>query len=336
MKPGFKSTVAALIPKETGMFRTLLALFFATAGTLAMAQDYPSRPISIVVPVPPGGIVDMAARLAGDPLTQALGQSVVIDNRAGASGNIASGIVAAAKPDGYTLLASYSMYHVGNPSMFSGLRWNADSFKPIGMVAVAPNVVVVHPSLPVTSLKELVDYARKNPGKLNYASQGSGSIPHVGTELFKQMNQVDMVHVPYKGSGPAIQDVLSGQVQLFITTPPSVLGHIKQGRLRAIAVASDVRHPLLPDVPTSVEQGMPDFKLDAWVALFAPAATPDAIVAKLSEALVKSLDTAEVRNRAAQAGVTARPMASAELGRTVAADTEYWSKVIKAANIRVD
>jgi tripartite-type tricarboxylate transporter receptor subunit TctC len=278
----------------------------------------------------------MAARLAGDPLTQALGQSVVVENRAGASGNIAYGMVAAAKPDGYTLLASYSMYHVGNPSMFSGLRWNADSFKPVGMVAVAPNVVVVHPSLPVTSLKELVDYARKNPGKLNYASQGSGSIPHVGTELFKQMNEVDMVHVPYKGSGPAIQDVLSGQVQLFITTPPSVLGHIKQGKLRAIAVASDVRHPLLPDVPTSAEQGMQNFKLDAWVALFAPAGTPDAVIAKLSDALASSLATPEARNRAAQAGITARPMASAELGRTVAADTEYWSKVIKAANIRAD
>jgi tripartite-type tricarboxylate transporter receptor subunit TctC len=180
-----------------------------------------------------------------------------------------------------------------------------------------------------------VDYAKKNPGKLNYASQGSGSIPHVGTELFKQLNDVDMVHVPYKGSGPAIQDVLSGQVQLFITTPPSVIGHIQQGKLRAIAVASDARHPLLPDVPTSVEQGM-DFKLDAWVALFAPAGTPDEIVARLSDALASSLDAPEVHARAAQAGVTARPMVAAELGRTVLRDTEYWSKVIKAANIRAD
>ena len=157
----------------------------------------------------------------------------------------------------------------------------------------------------------------------------------MGTELFKQMNDVDMVHVPYKGSGPAIQDVLSGQVQLFITTPPSVLGHIQQGKLRAIAVASDTRHPLLPDVPTSVEQGM-DFMLDAWVALVAPAGTPDEIVAKLSDALAGSLDSPEVRSRAAQAGITARPMVSAELGRTVAADTAHWSKVIKAANIRAD
>ena len=318
------------------MLRTLFSIALAAVTLPAPAQDFPSRPITIVVPVPPGGIVDMAARLAGEPLTRALGQPVVVENRAGASGNIAYGHVAGAKPDGYTLLASYSMYHVGNPSMFSGLRWNADSFKPVGMVAVAPNVVVVHPSLPVNNLKELVDYAKKNPGKLNYASQGSGSIPHVGTELFKQMNGVDMVHVPYKGSGPAIQDVLSGQVQLFVTTPPSVLGHVQQGKLRAIAIASDARHPQLPDVPTSVEQGMPDFKLDAWVALFAPAATPDEVVARLSDALASSLDTPEVRSRAAQAGVSARPMPAAELGRTVAADTEYWSKVIKAANIRAD
>lgn len=318
------------------MLRRFLPLAFAAASTLAMAQDFPSRPISLVVPVPPGGIVDLAARLAAEPLTRALGQPVVVENRPGASGNIAYQLVAAAKPDGYTLLASYSMYHVGNPSMFSGLRWSAESFKPVGMVAVAPNVVVVHPSVPVHNLKELVDYARQNPGKLNYASQGSGSIPHVGTELFKQMHGVDLVHVPYKGSGPAIQDVLSGQVQLFVTTPPSVLGHVQQGKLRAIAVASDRRHPQLPDVPTSAEQGMPDFKLDAWVALFAPSGTPDDVVARLSEALASSLDSPEVRSRAEQGGVTARPMRSAELGRTVAADTAYWSKVIKAANIKAD
>ena len=318
------------------MLRSFVSLVLSAASMLAVAQDFPSRPISIVVPVPPGGIVDMAARLAAEPLTKALGQSVVVENRAGASGNIAYQLVAAAKPDGYTLLASYSMYHVGNPSMFSNLRWSAESFKPVGMVAVAPNVVVVHPSVPVHDLKELVAYAKQNPGKLNYASQGSGSIPHVGTELFKQMHGVDMVHVPYKGSGPAIQDVLAGQVQLFVTTPPSVLGHVQQGKLRAIAVASDRRHPQLPDVPTSAEQGMPDFKLDAWVALFAPSGTPDDVVAKLSEALASSLDSPEVRSRAEQGGVTARPMRSAELGRTVADDTAYWSKVIKAANIKAD
>ncbi|MCZ2496474.1 tripartite tricarboxylate transporter substrate binding protein [Xylophilus sp. Kf1] len=316
----------------------LQSLCLATVGMTGslQAQDFPTRPITIVVPVPPGGIVDMAARLASEPLTRALGQPVVVDNRAGASGNIAYGMVAGAKPDGYTLLASYSMYHVGNPSMFSGLRWSAASFKPVGMVAVSPSVVVVHPDLPVHNLKELAAYAKANPGKINYASQGSGSVPHVGTELFKQMAGVDMIHVPYKGSGPAIQDVLSGRVQLFVATPPSVLGHIKEGKLRAIAVASDARLPLLPGVSTSAEQGFPDFKLDAWVALFAPAGTPDAVVTRLSTALATNLNTPEVRDRAAQAGVVARSMTSAELATKVAADTAYWSAVIRKADIKVD
>ncbi|WP_159917642.1 tripartite tricarboxylate transporter substrate binding protein [Pantoea sp. 18069] len=317
------------------LLQALCVVVLGSTGA-AQAQDFPARPITIVVPVPPGGIVDMAARLASEPLTRALGQPVVIDNRAGASGNIAYGMVAAAKPDGYTLLASYSMYHVGNPSMFSGLRWSAASFKPIGMVAVSPSVVVVHPDLPVHNLKELAAYAKAHPGKVNYASQGSGSVPHIGTELFKQMAGVDMVHVPYKGSGPAIQDVLSGRVQLFVATPPSVLGHIKAGKLRAIAVASDARVPLLPDVSTSAEQGFADFRLDAWVALFAPAGTPDAVVARLSTALATNLNTPEVRERAAQAGVVARSMTSAELGSEVAADTAYWSAVIRKADIKVD
>lgn len=317
--------------------RPLFIAFCTLAfSTFAHAQDFPSRPITIVVPVPPGGIVDMAARLASEPLTRALGRPVVIDNRAGASGNIAYGMVAAAKSDGYTLLASYSMYHVGNPTMFAGLRWNAASFKPIGMVAISPSVVVVHPDLPVHNLRELASYAKAHPGKVNYASQGSGSVPHVGTELFKQMAGVDMVHVPYKGSGPAIQDVLSGRVQLFVATPPSVLGHIKEGKLRAIAVASDARLPLLPDVTTAAEQGYPDFRLDAWVALFAPAGTPDVVVAKLSEALAKNMNSPEVRDRAAQAGVVARTMTSAELAAKVSADTAYWSTVIRKADIKVD
>jgi tripartite-type tricarboxylate transporter receptor subunit TctC len=161
-------------------------------------------------------------------------------------------------------------------------------------------------------------------------------VPHVGTELFKQMAGVDMIHVPYKGSGPAIQDVLSGRVQLFVATPPSVLGHIKEGKLRAIAVASDARLPLLPGVSTSAEQGFPDFKLDAWVALFAPAGTPDAVVARLSTALATNLNTPEVRDRAAQAGVVARSMTSAELATKVATDTSYWSAVIRKADIKVD
>jgi len=318
------------------MLKRLFALFVLCLAQVAHAQDYPTRPVTIIVPVPPGGIVDLAARLASEPLSSALGQSVVIDNRAGASGNIAYGLVAAAPADGYTLLASYSMYHVGNPSMFTGLRWSADSFKPVGMVAVAPHVVVVHPSLPVHNLKELVAYAKAHPGEVNYASQGSGSVPHVGTELLKQMTGTNMVHVPYKGSGPAIQDVLSGRVQLFVTTPPSVIGHVQQGKLRAIAVAGRDRHPMIPDVPTSAEQGFAGFELDAWVSLFAPAGTPDAAIQKLTAALEAGLKQPSVIKTATDAGVQVRYQSPAQLAETVKAETAHWSEVIRSADIKAN
>lgn len=286
-----------------------------------------------MVPVPPGGIVDLAARLASEPLTRGLKQPTVIDNRAGASGNIAYGMVAAAPADGYTLLASYSMYHAGNPSMFTDLRWNAASFKPVGMLAVSPHVVVVHPSLPVHDLKDLVAYAKAHPGEINYASQGSGSVPHVGTELFRQMTQTDLVHVPYKGSGPAIQDVLSARVQLFITTPPSVMGHVQQGKLRALAIAGRNRHPMLPDVPTAAEQGFENFELDAWVSLFAPAGTPDAIIQKMADALQTGLQDPAVMRKAEGAGVAVRYQNPEQLAKTVAEDTRYWSRIIESAGI---
>lgn len=314
--------------------RALLgAVCLIPALAFAQTAAYPSRPVTIVVPVPPGGIVDLAARLASEPLTRGLGQPIVIDNRAGASGNIAYGMVAAAPADGYTLLASYSMYHAGNPSMFNDLRWQAASFKPVGMIAVSPHVVVVHPSLPVNNLRELIAYARTHPNEINYASQGSGSVPHVGTELLRQMTDTDMVHVPYKGSGPAIQDVLSGRVQLFITTPPSVMGHVQQGKLRALAVAGRARHPMLPDVPTAAEQGFENFELDAWVALFAPADTPDAVVATLTQALQTGLQDPAVARKAEGAGVAVRYQGPDALGQTVADETAYWSRVIKAAGI---
>jgi len=316
------------------IIRIFAALVSVLAMQAAIAQDsFPTRPITIVVPVPPGGIVDMAARLAGDPLTQGLEQPVVIDNRTGASGNIAYNYVAQSPADGYTLLASYSMYHAGNPSLFSDLRWDADSFIPVGMVAVAPHVVVVHPSLPVHTLQELVDYAKAHPGEINYASQGSGSVPHVGTELLRQMTGIDVVHVPYKGSGPAIQDVLSGRVQLFITTPPSVIGHIQQGKLRAIAVAGSARHPMIPDVPTSAEQGFQNFELDAWVSLFAPSGTPAAIIERLTTALEAGLAEQKTIERARAAGVEARYQSPQALAETLRSETEHWSKVIKTAGI---
>jgi len=199
--------------------KLLATLAFITVAQFASAQAFPDRPITLVVPNPPGGLVDTSARLLSEPLTRVIGQTVIVDNKPGASGNIAYQYVANAKPDGYTLLISYSGYHVGNPAFFDKLPWDpVKDFSPIALLTISTNVIAVHPSVPVNNLKEFIAYAKANPGKLNYASQGNGSISHIGTEMFKQSTGVEMVHVPYKGSGPAIQDVLAGQVQVFIST----------------------------------------------------------------------------------------------------------------------
>jgi tripartite-type tricarboxylate transporter receptor subunit TctC len=204
------------------------------------------------------------------------------------------------------------------------------------LLTVATNVIAVHPSLPVNNLKEFIEYARKNPGKLNYASQGNGSLSHIGTELFKQQTQTDMVHVPYKGSGAAIQDVLSGQVQVFITTPPSVMGHVQVGKLKALAVAGRSRHPMMPNVPTTAEAGVPDFSLEAWVGLFAPAGTPPEVIAKLSEEVRNSLETPESRQRAAAQGVEIRYLPPDALRSLLRRELDYWGKLIRTANITAD
>ncbi|MFS8975842.1 tripartite tricarboxylate transporter substrate binding protein [Cupriavidus necator] len=321
-------------PFYTGVLAICAA--FATPVALAQAVSYPTKPVTIVVPNPPGGVVDTSARLVSDSLARQLGQAVVIDNRAGGSGNIAYQLVARAPKDGYTLLASYSAYHVGNPAMFAKLPWSQKDLVPVALIAVATNVITVNPALPANNLKEFIAYLKQNPGKVNYASQGNGSLSHVGTELFTQVTQTRMTHVPYKGSGPAIQDVLAGQVQVFITTPPSVIGHVQTGKLKALAVTSKTRHPMLPAVPTTAEAGLPGFELEAWVGLFAPAGTPPEVIAKLSENVKKVLEQPETRKRADTVGIEARYMDPAGLGALVTKDTEYWGKIIKARNITAD
>jgi tripartite-type tricarboxylate transporter receptor subunit TctC len=303
----------------------------------AHAQPYPSRPVTFVVPVAPGGILDYVGRLIGPPLTKVLGQPVIVENKPGASGNIASALVAKAKPDGYTFLIGYSMFHVGNPTLFTQLPWDPiRDFSSVAMLVVSPHVVTVHPSLPVKSLQELVNYARAHPGKIFYASPGNGSVPHVGVELFKQITKINLVHVPYKGSGPALLDVLSGQVPLIVATPPSVMQHIQVRKLRALAVAAKVRHPLIPEVPTSAEAGYPSFELEAWVALFAPAGTPADAVKRMSDAVSQVLDTEEVKKSVINTGIATRYMPPAQLDKVVKSDLEYWSKVIRNAGIKAD
>jgi tripartite-type tricarboxylate transporter receptor subunit TctC len=299
------------------------------------AQTYPNKPITLVVPAPPGGVVDATGRLLGEAMSRQLGQPVVIDNRGGASGNIGYSHAARATGDGYTLLTSYSAFHLGNPSLFPKPGWAQSDFVPIAMAAVATNVIAVHPSIPANTLGELIAYLKANPDKVSYASQGSGSLAHVGTEIFKAQTATSIVHVPYRGSGPAIQDMLSGQVQLFITTPPSVMQHIQAGKLKGIAVTGKSRHPGLPQVPTTAEAGLPGFELEGWVAIFAPAATPVDVVNRLAAAVKASVETPDVISKAKAAGLEIRFLPPAALQDLVRAETAGWANTIKSANITV-
>lgn len=318
------------------MLRKLAYSMLLLASSTALAQTLPSKPISLIVPNPPGGVVDTAARVVGQPLGQILKHTVIVDNRPGGSGNIAYQAVARSAPDGATLLVSYSAYHTANPSLFTKMPWAPKDFTPVALLVTATNVVAVHPSVPANNMQELIAYLKKNPGKVTYASQGNGSLSHIGTELFKQQTGTDMLHVPYKGSGQAIADVLSGQVQVFITTPPSVMQHVQAGKLKALAIAGKTRHPMLPNVPTTAEAGLPDFTLEAWVGLFAPAGTPPALVAKLSDSVKQALDTPEAKKQAAAQGVEVRYTDPAGLNTLVNTEIGYWNKVIKKANITLD
>ncbi len=316
--------------------RLLLAAGLTAATGWAAAQGFPSKPITLVVPNPPGGLVDSSARLLADPLARVLNQSVVVDNKGGGSGNVAYGNVARATPDGYTLLTSYSAYHVGNPSLMPKLPWAQKDLAPVALITAATNVIAVHPSVPANTLGEFIAHLKKNPGKLSYASQGNGSLSHVGTEMFKMQTGTSMVHIPYRGSGPAIQDVLSGQVQVFITTPPSVMGHVQQGKLKGLAVTGKTRHPGVPNVPTTEEAGLKGFELEAWVAIFAPAGTPADVISKLTTSIKQALDQPETKTRANTAGIELRYLPPDALDALVKKETEYWAKIIKTANITAE
>ena len=323
--------------KHDGIFRSLAAgLAAALICGFAAAQAYPSKPIPLIVPNPPGGLVDGSARLLSEPLSRVLNQSVVVDNKSGGSGNIAYGLVARANPDGYTLLTSYSAYHVGNPALSPKLPWAQKDLAPVALITVATNVIAVHPSVPANTLAEFIAYLKKNPGRLSYASQGTGSLSHIGTEMFKMQTGTSMVHIPYRGSGTAIQDVLSGQVQVFITTPPSVMGHVQAGKLKGLAVAGKTRHAGLPNVPTTLEAGLKGFELEAWVGIFAPAGTPADVVSKLTAGIKQALDQPETKTRATAAGIELRYLPPETLDALVKRETEFWAKTIKNARITID
>ena len=324
-------------------FLAQLAVVTSITSTLAIplnafaqADNYPSKTITLVVPNPPGGLVDTSARLVSDPLAKITGQTVVVDNKPGGSGNLAYSNVARSAKDGYTVLVSYSGYHIANPILMDKLPWELKDLTPVGLITVATNVIAVHPSIPANTLKEFIAWAKQNPGKLNYASQGNGSVSHIGTEIFKQQTGIEMTHVPYKGSGQAIQDVLAGQVQVFITTPPSVMGHVLSGKLKALAVTGKTRHPQLPQVPTVAEAGLNGFELESWVALYVASGTPKDVVQKLSNEVKRAMEQTDTKQRADAAGVEVRYLTPDATTKLLERDTTSWAKAIKAANIKFD
>ncbi|MEZ7847204.1 MAG: tripartite tricarboxylate transporter substrate binding protein [Polaromonas sp.] len=316
--------------------QTALAGCALLLSAAALAQAFPSKPITLVVPNPPGGFVDASARLLSDPLSRVMNQTVIVDNKGGGSGNVAYGQVARARADGYTLLTSYSAYHVGNPALSPKLPWAQKDLTPVALITVATNIIAVNPAVPANNLNEFIAYLKANPGKLSYASQGNGSLSHIGTEMFKMQTGTSMVHIPYRGSGPALQDVLSGQVQVFITTPPSVMSQVQAGKLKGLAVAGKTRHPGIPTVPTTTEAGLKGFELEAWVGIFAPAGTPADVVAKLSTSIKQALELPETKTRASAAGIDLRYQPPTELDALVKRETEFWAKTIKAAGITAD
>ncbi len=317
--------------------RHFIALAAATAlATPALAQDYPNKPITLVVPTATGGTTDLSARMLAQAIAPVLGQSMVVDNKGGGNGAIAASIVKRAAPDGYTLLLQYSGYHVISPHLTKVKQWEQGDFQPVANVISAPQIIVVRESLPVKTLPELIAYAKANPGKLNYASSGNGSLQHVTGAMLEQQGGIKMVHVPYKGTGPALQDLLGGQVDLTFGSAPPFMPHIQGGKLRVLAVTGKQRLPSLPDVPTTAEAGYPKVDATSWFALFAPAGVPKAIVDKLAADTRAVVQDPAFKKKVEEQGATADYQTPAQLGERVKADLANWALVVKSAKIEAE
>lgn len=326
---------------KTGKRKILIHTAIAAVSYLfnppAMGADaYPDKPIRLVVPLPPGGGGDFLARLLAEPLGKELGQTVIVENKGGAGGSIGAQYVAQAAPDGYTLVFAYTASHSINPAI-SKLPYDPlEDFTPVALVALAPNMLVVNPRVPATSVKELITLAKAQPGKLRYASAGTGSAPHMSGELFNHMAGTSMIHVPYKGSGPAMNDVIAGHLELTFASLPAGLPHGKAGSVRMLAVTGSKRASLLPELPTVAESGLPGFDTDQWYGVLGPKGLPARIVATLDKAIAAALKSPELLEKASGQGFEITPGTSARLADHMRAETAKWKKVAADANIQIN
>ncbi|HVJ76177.1 MAG TPA: tripartite tricarboxylate transporter substrate binding protein [Casimicrobiaceae bacterium] len=328
------------MPYRRSLLRAIAAALAAVTlphAAPALAQAWPSKPITYVVPFPAGGTTDILARILGQKLGAALGTTIVVENKPGAGGNVGSEIVARAAPDGYTILGGTISSHAINVSLYPKLPHDpVTSFAPITLIGTNPNVLVVNAASPYKSVQDITAALKAKPGSLSYASAGNGTSQHLSAELYKFMAGVDMVHIPYKGSGPAITDVIGGQVPMMFDTSVVAGPHIESGKLRALAVTSAKRAASMPAVPTMAESGVAGYDVVSWQAVFAPAGTPKPIVDRLHAEIAKILKEPEVQERLAKLGLDPSGMTPAELAAFQKAEIDKWAKVIKAANIKID
>ncbi len=324
--------------KKTLSLSLISALVMFPAVTEAQAQSYPDKPIRMVVGFPPGGGTDVVARIIAPRLAENIGQPVVIDNRPGATGTVAAGMVAKSLPDGYTVMMGHVSVNAIAPSLFAKLPYDAlKDFAPVTLTASVPHFVVVHPSLPVKSVKELIAFARARPGQLNFPSAGNGSTPHLAGEMFKTITGIKLLHVPYKGSGQSMQGLLGGEHQVAFDTLPAAGPFVRSGRLRALAVTSAGRLPEFPNVPTVEQAGVAGYRMTTWYGLFAPAATPASIVNRLHAEVTKAMQAPDTHARLVEIGaddtVTRTP---AEFAAIVRADVARYAQLVKEAGLQID
>ena len=315
------------------VFALVVALLSAAP---AFAQSYPDRPIRIIVPTPAGGPVDVMARLIAGALPASLRQNVFVENKPGAGNTLGSRLAAEAAPDGYTLMVSAASGLIMSPMIYSTAGYDASSFAPVALIAETPQLLVVNPQLPVKTVAELVAYAKANPGKLNYSTGGIGTLPHLSAELFKQITGTNIVHVPYKGGGPALVAVVAGETQITFDTVATSLPLARDGKLRVLAVVGPKRVAELPDVPTMREQGFPTISTGAWTALLAPKATPPVIIAKLNAAVNKTLESEPMKNTLAKLGAQPRGGTPQALADYMTNETKKWKPIVAALNLKAD